>query len=77
MGEAKRGSKAGRVEISKAIGVETAGGKVQVRWDNKSEATPFGQMVFFIEFFDDDRTVVVVGRRMSVGISEPQRIEQA
>lgn len=50
MGEAKRQSKAQQLELSKAIGVQTAGGKVQVRWDNKSEATPFGQMVFFIEF---------------------------
>jgi len=50
MGEAKRRLKSRQVEISKAIGVQTAGGKVQVRWDDKSEATPFGQMVFFIEF---------------------------
>ena len=46
MGEAKKRSKAVQAEISKAIGVQTAGGKVQVRWDNKAEATPFGQMVF-------------------------------
>lgn len=50
MGEAKRRSKSGQLEISKAIGVQTAGGKIQVRWDNKAEATPYGQMVFFIEF---------------------------
>ena len=50
MGESKRRSRAVQAGISKAIGVQTAGGKVQVRWDNKSEATPYGQMVFFIEF---------------------------
>ncbi|MBI5634452.1 MAG: transposase [Nitrospirae bacterium] len=50
MGEAKRRSRAIQTEVSKAIGVQTAVGKVQVRWDNKAEATPFGQMVFFIEF---------------------------
>ena len=50
MGEAKRRSTAVQEGISNAIGVQTSGGKVQVRWDNKSEATPFGQMVFFIEF---------------------------
>jgi len=50
MGEAKRRSKSGQRETSKAIRVQTAGGKVQVRWDNKSDATPYGQMIFFIEF---------------------------
>ena len=50
MGESKRRSSAVQSGISKALGVQTAGGKVQVRWDNKSDATPFGQMVFFIEF---------------------------
>jgi len=44
MGEAKRRSKAGQMEISKAIGVQTAGGKIQVRWDNKSEATPYSTL---------------------------------
>jgi hypothetical protein len=30
--------------------VETHGGRIQVRWDSRSVATPFGQMAFFIEF---------------------------
>lgn len=50
MGEAKRkGEKAIRA-MSQAIGVETLGGRIQVKWDAKSTATPFGQMAFFIEF---------------------------
>ena len=52
MGEAKlkvkRSTKAG----SQAIGVETSGGRIQVRWDTDAATTPFGQMVFFIEFLN-------------------------
>ena len=50
MGEAKRRAQAKQVEVAKSIGVQTAGGRIQVRWDKDSAATPFGQMVFFIEF---------------------------
>ena len=50
MGEAKRKSKNAVEAIEKAIGVETPGGRIQVRWDGKAAATPFGQMAFFIEF---------------------------
>ena len=44
MGEAKRKSKNAVEAIEKAIGVETPGGRIQVRWDGKAAATPFGQM---------------------------------
>ena len=30
--------------------VDTLGGRVHVRWDNKAQATPHGQIVFFAEF---------------------------
>lgn len=50
MGEAKRRAEARQMEVARSIGVQTAGGRVQVRWDKDSAATPFGQMVFFIEF---------------------------
>lgn len=50
MGEAKRRAQARQIEVAKSIGVQTAGGRIQVRWDKDSAATPFGQMVFFIEF---------------------------
>ena len=50
MGEAKRKDKKAISTISQAIGVETLGGRIQVKWDTHSPATPFGQMAFFIEF---------------------------
>jgi len=35
---------------SSCAGVQTAGGRVQVRWDVASAATPMGQLAYFIEF---------------------------
>ena len=50
MGEAKRKREMPVKELAQAIGVETMNGRVQVKWDTSSSATPFGQMAFFIEF---------------------------
>jgi hypothetical protein len=50
MGEAKKRAKAMQMEVEKSLGVQTAGGRIQVRWDKTAAATPYGQMVFFIEF---------------------------
>lgn len=50
MGEAKRKLEMAVKEIAKAIGVDTMGGRIQVKWDTAGSATPFGQMAFFIEF---------------------------
>lgn len=50
MGEAKRKQELTVREMAQAIGVETLGGRIQVKWDSRSAATPFGQMAFFIEF---------------------------
>jgi hypothetical protein len=50
MGEAKRKREMPVKEIAQAIGVETMKGRIQVKWDTSSSATPFGQMAFFIEF---------------------------
>ena len=50
MGEAKRKREMPVKEIAQAIGVETMNGRIQVKWDTSSSATPFGQMAFFIEF---------------------------
>ena len=33
-----------------AMAVDTMGGRVHVRWDDKAQATPHGQIVFFAEF---------------------------
>ncbi len=48
MGEAKRKREMSAKEVAQAIGVETMGGRIQVKWDTSSSATPFGQMAFFI-----------------------------
>ena len=33
-----------------AMVVDTLGGRMHVRWDDKAQATPHGQIVFFAEF---------------------------
>lgn len=50
MGEAKRKRETSSREVAQAIGVETMKGRIQVKWDTSSSATPYGQMTFFIEF---------------------------
>ena len=52
MGEAKRRSDVAVREVVEALAVETAGGRVQVRWSREGAATPFGQMAFFLEFLN-------------------------
>jgi hypothetical protein len=36
--------------LMSCAGVQTAGGRVQVRWEADSAATPMGQLAYFIEF---------------------------
>ena len=50
MGESKQRLGAAQREVTEVLGLETAGGRLQVRWDRQAQATPFGQMAFFIEF---------------------------
>jgi hypothetical protein len=50
MGEAKRHGAAAMQETLGALGVETVGGRVKVRWNSGEAATPFGQMAYFVEF---------------------------
>jgi hypothetical protein len=50
MGEAKRREIAVREQVVQALGLQTAGGQIKVRWDASSQATAQGQMAFFIEF---------------------------
>ena len=56
MGEAKRKALAGRRETGEQGQepqvVDTLGGRMHVRWDQKGAATPHGQLVFFAEFLD-------------------------
>ena len=50
MGEAKDRELAVRQQVVEALGLQTAGGQIKVRWDRKGQATAQGQMAFFIEF---------------------------
>jgi hypothetical protein len=46
MGKARR-----RREVEQEVlAVDTFGGRVQLRWEEQSAATPFGQLAFFVEF---------------------------
>lgn len=50
MGEARRKAKKAIREAEESLGVETPSGRLQVHWDGDCDATPLGQMAFFIEF---------------------------
>lgn len=50
MGEWKRKVAKSREMRLSCAGVQTAGGRVQVRWESESAATPMGQLAYFIEF---------------------------
>ena len=50
MGESKRKLVKLQEMLTSCTGVQTAGGRVQVRWESESAATPMGQLAYFIEF---------------------------
>ena len=50
MGEAKRKRLKSEEMPTSCAGVHTAGGRIQVRWESASAATPMGQLAYFIEF---------------------------
>lgn len=50
MGEAKQRDLVSQQEVVGALGLETANGRLTVRWDGNAPATALGQMPFFIEF---------------------------
>jgi hypothetical protein len=52
MGEAKRRVDVAVREAVEALAVDTMGGRVQVRWNSRRAATPFGQLAFFLEFLN-------------------------
>lgn len=52
MGEAKKRGVAAVQETLVALGVEAIGGSVQMRWNQREAATPFGQMAYFAEFLN-------------------------
>ena len=52
MGESKL-KLAKRAEmLLSCVGVQTVAGRVQVRWETESAATPMGQLAYFIEFLN-------------------------
>lgn len=50
MGESKLKRIRGEATLQSGAGVQTPAGKVQVRWESSSAATPMGQLAYFIEF---------------------------
>ena len=52
MGEAKRRADVAVRETVEALTVDTMGARVQVRWNSRRAATPFGQLAFFLEFLN-------------------------
>jgi hypothetical protein len=50
MGESKLKRAKSQEMLMSCSGVQTAGGRVQVRWESESAATPMGQLAYFIEF---------------------------
>ena len=49
MGEAKRRGQTAMSVIPQAAGIEAPTGRLYVRWDGQSAATPVGQMAFILE----------------------------
>jgi hypothetical protein len=52
MGEARRRRQGAISRFMDSAGLHTPGGKIQVRWEGSSAATPMGQLAYFIEFLD-------------------------
>lgn len=50
MGETRQRALMVRQQVVEALGLETAGGQLKVRWDGKAQSSVMGQMAFFIEF---------------------------
>jgi len=50
MGESKSKRLKSDEMLMSCSGVQTAGGRVQVRWEADSAATPMGPLAYFIEF---------------------------
>lgn len=50
MGESKLKLAKREDMLRSCAGVQTVAGRVQVRWETGSAATPMGQLAYFIEF---------------------------
>lgn len=52
MGEAKLKRLRDEETLVECVGLQTMAGRVQVRWESESAATPMGQLAYFIEFLN-------------------------
>ncbi|MBI3479071.1 MAG: hypothetical protein HY016_01755 [Nitrosomonadales bacterium] len=50
MGESKLKQAKYEETLMTCASVQTVAGRVRVRWESKSAATPMGQLAYFIEF---------------------------
>ena len=50
MGEVRRKLAKREEMLLSCAGVQTVGGRVEVRWETESAATPWEQLAYFIEF---------------------------
>lgn len=50
MGEDKLSLEKQKKALLSCTGIQTVGGRVQVRWETDSASTPMGQLAYFIEF---------------------------
>ena len=50
MGESKLKQTKREESLMTCAGVQTVAGRIQIRWESKSAATPMGQLAYFIEF---------------------------
>lgn len=50
MGESKLKRTGAKETLLSCAGVQTPSGKIQIRWESSSAATPMGQLAYFIEF---------------------------
>ena len=50
MGEAKRRGLVVRQQVVEVLSLQSASGPLKVRWNDKAQATVFGQMVFLLIF---------------------------
>jgi hypothetical protein len=50
MGESKLKLAKREEVLLSCAGVQTVAGRIQVRWESESAATPMGQLAYFIEF---------------------------
>jgi hypothetical protein len=67
MGESKLKRIRAEETLQSCTGLQTPAGKVQVRWESTSAATPMGRLAYFIEFlgltgWEAHRRVVVLRR---------------